>query len=196
MRRYAICKKLLMAAIACAGVYSAALAQQAAAQAPAAQQQGLAPPGNKYFTGKGSWGQTYPDQWGLARIGFNSSPQSAWRLVKADAQPVTVAIIDTGLDWNHKNFSWSSLWHNPQRAAPNADKSQDAYAGADIGWNFVDQNSKPWDYDGHGTMVAGIIAASWTDKDGMAGINPLVRLMVLKAVNNFGHTRASYVAEA
>ena len=30
----------------------------------------------------------------------------------------------------------------------------------------------------------------------MAGINPFARLMILKALNNFGHTRASYVAEA
>jgi subtilisin family serine protease len=30
----------------------------------------------------------------------------------------------------------------------------------------------------------------------MAGINPFARLMVLKAINNFGHTRASYIAEA
>ncbi len=42
----------------------------------------LAPPDNKYFLAKGSWGQNYPDQWGLLRIGFDASDQSAWRLVK------------------------------------------------------------------------------------------------------------------
>ena len=44
--------------------------------------------------------------------------------------------------------------------------------------------------------MSGLIAGSWKDKSGIAGINPFARLMILKAVNNFGHSRASYVAEA
>jgi hypothetical protein len=55
----------------------------------------LDPPDNRYFVSQGSWGQKYADQWGLHRVGFDSSPQSAWRLVKRDAKPVVVALIDT-----------------------------------------------------------------------------------------------------
>lgn len=66
--------------------------------AVSAQQAMLTPPDNHYFISKGSWGQDYPDQWALQRIGFDASPQSAWRLIRRDAQPVTVAVIDTGLD--------------------------------------------------------------------------------------------------
>jgi subtilisin family serine protease len=148
----------------------------------------LEPPDNHYFVSEGSWGQKYPDEWGLKRIGFDSTPQSAWRLVKRDAQPVGVAVVDTGIDWDHRNIDLENFWHNP-KAGPGNDEGL-------IGWNFLDRNDKPWDYDGHGTFVAGIIAGSWKDKAGMAGINPFARLMVLKAVNNFGHSRASYVAEA
>jgi subtilisin family serine protease len=154
----------------------------------------LEPPTNHYFISQGSWGQKYADQWGVHRIGFDSSPQSAWRLVKRSSTPVVVAIIDTGLDWNHKNIDWESLWRNPQNASGSTDKAgsvQDV-----IGWDFFDRDNKPWDYDGHGTFIAGLIAGSWNDKTGMAGINPFARLMVLKAINNFGHTRASYIAEA
>jgi len=149
----------------------------------------LEPPDNHYFTSQGSWGQQYPDQWALKRIGFDATPQSAWRLVKRNAQPVVVAVIDTGVDWNHRNIDLENLWHKP--------KDTDGKGGDDvIGWDFFDHDGKPWDYDGHGTFVAGIIAGSWKDKSGIAGINPFARLMVLKAVNNFGHSRVSYIAEA
>jgi len=181
---------------ACATALIAALVLLSAA-APAASQEMLSPPDNHYFLSKGSWGQKYPDQWALGRIGFDASPQSAWRLVRRDASPVVVAVIDTGLDWNHRNIDWDSLWFNSNEIPGNGiDDDQNGYIDDVIGFDFFERNGKPWDFDGHGTMVAGLIAGSWSDKDGIAGINPFARLMILKAVNNFGQTRASYVAEA
>jgi subtilisin family serine protease len=162
-------------------ILAAALAFAAAAAGPAFSQQTLTPPDTHYFLSKGAWGQTFPDQWALGHIGFDASPQSAWRLVKRDAVPVIVAIVDTGVDWNHRNIDWENFWFNQN---------------GDIGRDFFEDSPKPWDFDGHGTMVAGLIAGSWKDKDGIAGINPFARLMILKAVNNFGHSRASYVAQA
>jgi subtilisin family serine protease len=157
----------------------------------------LAPPQTHYFSSIGSWGQKYPDQWALQRIGFDASPQSAWRLIKKNAQPVIVAIIDTGLDWNHKSINWNQLWQNPKEIPDNGiDDDKNGYVDDVIGWDFIERDSKPWDNDGHGTMIAGIIAGDWDDKTGIAGINPFARLMILKALNNFGHTRSSYVAEA
>ncbi len=163
----------------------------------AAQPAMLEPPSNHYFVSQGSWGQKYPDQWGLQRIGFDASPTSAWRLVHKDAQPVVVAVIDTGLDWNHRNIDWENVWKNPKEVADNGiDDDKNGRVDDVIGWDFLDHDNKPWDYDGHGTFVAGIIAGSWKDADGMAGINPFARLMILKAINNFGHSRASFLAEA
>jgi subtilisin family serine protease len=157
----------------------------------------LAPPDNHYFVGKGSWGQPFADQWGLQRIGFDASPNSAWRLVKRDAQPVIVAVIDTGLDWYHTNIDPQNIWTNPKEVADNGiDDDRNGYVDDVMGWDFIDHDNRPWDFDGHGTLVAGIIAGSWKDPNGMAGVNPFARLMVLKAINNFGHTRASFIAEA
>lgn len=162
-----------------------------------AQSAMLEPPTNKYFVGSGSWGQKYPDQWGPQRIGFDSSPDSAWRLVKANAQPVVVAIVDTGLDWNHKNIDWENIWKNPKEIEGNGiDDDKNGYVDDIIGWDFLDNDIRPWDYSGHGTFIAGIIAGSWKDKDGMAGINPFARLMILRVANGFGHTRKSYIAQA
>jgi subtilisin family serine protease len=162
-----------------------------------AQQAMLSPPDNHYFVSKGSWGQDHPDQWALQRIGFDASPQSAWRLVKANAQPVIVAVIDTGLDWAHRNISVDNLWHNTGEIDGNrSDDDKNGFVDDIIGWNFPERTNKPWDFDGHGTMTAGIIASSWKDKDGIAGVNPFTKLMILKAVNNFGHTRLFTIAQA
>jgi subtilisin family serine protease len=157
----------------------------------------LEPPDNRYFVSQGSWDQKYADQWGLHRLGFDSSPQSAWRLVKRDAKPVVVALIDTGLDWNHRNIDLENIWRNPKEIPDNGvDDDKNGYIDDVVGWDFFERDNKPWDYDGHGTFIAGLIAGSWKDKDGIAGINPFARLMILKAVNNFGHTRESYLAQA
>ena len=170
------------------------LSHAAAAQAQPVM---LEPPDIQYFTSQGSWGQKYPDQWALQRVGFTASPQSAWRLVRRDARPVTVAVIDTGLDWNHQNISWENIWRNPKEIPDNGiDDDKNGFVDDVIGWDFFERSNKPWDHDGHGTLVAGIIGARWDDKTGIAGINPLARLMVLKGINNFGHTRGSYLAEA
>jgi subtilisin family serine protease len=173
------------------------LALMLAAVRIAAAQDMLAPPSSHYLSSKGSWGQNFADQWGLAHIGFDQSPHSAWRLVKRDAQPVTVAVIDTGLDWDHRNIDWNNIWINAKETAGNSiDDDHNGYVDDVIGWDFFANGNRPWDFDGHGTMVAGIIAGSWKDADGMAGINPFAKLMILKAVNNFGATRMSYLAEA
>src|SRR5262245_8981071 len=157
----------------------------------------LEPPSNYYFVSEGTWGEKRPDQWALQHIGFDASPDSAWRLVKRNAQAVIVAVIDTGLDWNHRNIASENIWSNAREIPGNGiDDDKNGYVDDIMGWDFVDRDDRPWDYSGHGTFVAGLIAGSWNDKDGMAGVNSFARLMILKAAMNFGHTRASFISEA
>lgn len=145
----------------------------------------------------GSWGQPYDDQWAIKRVGFTNDSDSAWELTGAAASPVIVAVIDTGLDWNHLDFAHDNLWRNSKEIANNQrDDDGNGYVDDVIGWNFLSKTNSPWDYDGHGTTVAGIIAATQDNGIGIAGINPHARIMVLKALNEFGNTRASFVAEA
>lgn len=153
-------------------------------------------PKDPHSSAKGSWGQDYDDQWAIKRLGFDGGPDSAWRRVKPSAQPVIVAVIDTGLDWNHRDIDWKNIWQNPGEIPDNGiDDDNNGYVDDIIGWDFFADSNKPWDHDGHGTFVTGIIAGAWNDT-GIAGINPDARVMVLKAINNFGHSRASYLARA
>ncbi len=154
-------------------------------------------PNDPYFNGKGAWGQDHDDQWGLKRIGLDPGKDFAWTLLGAKPKSVVVAVIDTGLDWNHLDFDWRNLWRNPKEKPGNGkDDDGNGYVDDVIGWDFLADANTPWDHDGHGTLVAGIIAAAGNNKVGIAGVNPHARIMVLKALNAFGQTRASYIAKA
>ena len=149
------------------------------------------------FKGKGAWKQKYDNQWAIKRVGLTNDGKTAWKKLGKSPKPVIVAVIDTGLDWNHLDIDWKNLWRNPKEIPNNGkDDDRNGYIDDVIGWDFYGRHNKPWDHDGHGTIVAGIIAATQNNKVGMAGINPHAKIMVLKALNSFGHSRASYLAKA
>lgn len=155
------------------------------------------PPDDPYFRGRGSWGQDYDDQWAVKRVGLGEGPESAWRLVGERAAPVTVAVVDTGLDWNHLDLAWDRIWRNEDEVPGNGeDDDGNGYVDDRIGWDFQQDDNTPWDHDGHGTFVAGVIAAAPGNGVGIAGVAPQARIMVLRALGAFGHTRASHIAKA
>jgi subtilisin family serine protease/subtilisin-like proprotein convertase family protein len=56
-----------------------------------------------------------------------------------------------------------------------------------IGWNFVDNNNKPYDDNSHGTHVAGTIGAMGNNGLGVAGINWQTSLMAVRFLNGDGN---------
>jgi hypothetical protein len=84
--------------------------------------------------------------------------------------PVTVAVIDSGIDLDHPRLAPGNIWWNPH---PFADAE---YPGAVVGWNFVHRSPHPIDDYGHGTFVAGLVAA----------VNPAARIMSLKVIDSIG----------
>ncbi|MFO0991267.1 MAG: S8 family peptidase [Hyphomicrobiales bacterium] len=148
-----------------------------------------------YFEGSGLWQQEFDNQWAIKRVGYDKG-HAAFALNDKD-KPVTVAVIDTGVDWYHPDLDASAFWLNPKEVRANGkDDEENGYKDDLIGWNFVEGNHLPWDYDGHGTFVTGVIAASRDNGIGIAGLNPSARIMVLKALDAFGRGHASMIAEA
>lgn len=162
---------------------------------PCRDKQGI--PNDPYFSSRGSWGQAYDDQWAIKHVGFTADKDSAWNIEDGTKNPIVVAVIDSGLDWNHQDVSWDNIWRNPKEIPDNGkDDDNNGYVDDAIGWNFMGNNNKPWDEDGHGTFVTGVIAATTNNGIGIAGINHGAKIMVLKALNTFGHSRASFLSEA
>lgn len=109
---------------------------------------------------------------------------------KALNERVVVAVIDTGVDIHHKDLK-KSIWVNSgesgkdslgrDKATNGIDDDGNGYVDDVNGWNFVDDNNKVVDTEGHGTHVAGIIQKEYTQKKhGTADLN----LMVLKYYNS------------
>lgn len=153
-------------------------------------------PNDPFFMSKRSWGQAFGDQWYLPRIGFTAkgSGTSAWDLETGEGKPVIVAVLDTGLDFFHPDLRRESIWNNPKPNKKGDDPN--GYVQDRMGWNFVEDKPSPWDEDGHGTFVAGLIAAAANNGKGIAGINWGVQIMPLKIMNVFGQGQAFNVMRA
>jgi subtilisin family serine protease len=124
--------------------------------------------------------------------------QQAWSIVSADAAPVVVAIIDTGLDWRHSVFADSgALWTNSYEVSGNGiDDDGNGYVDDIHGWNFVDNNPSPLDDEGHGTHVAGIVLGVTMDIHAEPISAAKIRLMPLKFLDSSGAGNTSDAIEA
>lgn len=155
-------------------------------------------PNDPFYASSGTWQQSYADQWALKRIGFDAAEgqESAWQLESGAAKPVIVAVIDTGIDYLHPDLAKSNVWRNTAEKENGIDDDENGYVDDLIGWNFVDDNNNPWDQAGHGTHVAGVIAANSNNGLGIAGVNRGALIMPLKVLNFAGRGRSSGIAEA
>lgn len=108
--------------------------------------------------------------WGLLNSQDKShiSAPDAWKIAEG-SRDIIVAVIDTGVDFNHPNLS-ANRWQDPK-----APKGQKIY-----GWDFVANTPNPTDEHGHGTHVAGIIGAAGDASTGVVGVAPKVSIMAVR----------------
>lgn len=130
------------------------------------------------------------DQWYLRTIGYTpkSDKNSAWNALTIPEPNVTIAVIDSGVDMNHIDGP-KYIWTNTKEIPDNGiDDDSDGFVDDVHGWNFLDEKPDFPDLKGHGTAVAGIIAAQSNNGIGIAGINPGAVIMPLKAADENGRT--------
>ena len=76
------------------------------------------------------------------------------------------------------------------------DEDHNGYVDDIVGRNFVRNRNKPWNYDGHGMFVTGVIAAAQPNGTGIPGISSSGMIMLWKALDALGRGYASMATEA
>ncbi|NPV82338.1 MAG: S8 family serine peptidase [Candidatus Aminicenantes bacterium] len=135
----------------------------------------------------------FPLQWPLRRI----DTTLAWNLFTGTSN-VVVAVIDTGIDYNHHDLKLN-IWINTKEIPNNkVDDDKNGYSDDYYGWNFYHKNNNPIDdsWNGHGTHVAGIIGAKGNNNLGISGIVWNIKLMALKIMDSMGYTTNDRVVKA
>ena len=97
----------------------------------------------------------------------------AWKTVRKQTD-LTIAIVDTGIDLDHPDLK--------RNLVP--------------GTNFIEPNKPPDDDNGHGTSVAGVIAAAGNNSIGVSGILWEAKLMPIKALDYRGDGTERDLGEA
>jgi len=108
-------------------------------------------------------------QWGSAKI----EADYAWNKTIGNSS-ILVAIIDTGVDYDHPDLAANYV---------------------PLGYDWVNKDDDPMDDNGHGTHVAGIVAAVINNSIGVAGIAQ-VRIMAEKGLDQSGYGDADDLANA
>lgn len=126
----------------------------------------------------------YWDQWSHSA----TEASIAWAKYGEGSSNVTVAVIDTGVDYNHEDLKaniWRDALGNPGKDFVDL---QSYYLDYYKSWGFyqVDgedytvEDNDPMDFNGHGTHCAGIVAGA-DNTVGVVGAAPKARIMPLRA---------------
>ncbi|MBM3343473.1 MAG: peptidase S8 [Betaproteobacteria bacterium] len=109
----------------------------------------------------------YVNAWHLGKM----NAPSAWNT--STGSGITVAVLDTGVDAAHEDLQGQLV----------------------PGWNTYDNNANTADVHGHGTRVAGVVAAASNNGVGVASLAASARVMPIRISDTAGYGYASTVAQ-
>jgi len=164
----------------------------------------------------------FDKQWALQNTGqngglagFDLSVVDVWDKTRGNRN-IIAGVIDTGIDYMHEDLV-DNIWQNLDEDADGdghtiervgntwqldpgdldgKDDDGNGYVDDLIGWDFVNNDNNPFDDNGHGTHIAGVIGAKGDNGIGIAGINWEIQLMALKAFDKDGSGSLSSILPA
>lgn len=138
-------------------------------------------------------GTGYTGSVGVAGADINA--QRAWGITKG-SKNVVIAVIDTGIDYNHPDLK-RNMWVNSKEIpGNNKDDDGNGYIDDVYGWNAQGDNGNPMDGNSHGTHCAGTIGAVHGNNAGVAGVMDEVSLMAVKFLSDEGSGSSADAIEA
>jgi thermitase len=127
--------------------------------------------------------------------GADVSAERAWEITKG-SKNVVIAVIDTGIDYNHPDLK-SNMWTNTKEIpGNNVDDDGNGYVDDIHGWNAYAKTGDPMDGNAHGTHCAGTIGAEHDNGQGVAGVMADVSLMAVKFLSDEGSGNLADAVEA
>ncbi|WP_174612805.1 S8 family peptidase [Virgibacillus ihumii] len=107
-------------------------------------------------------------QYGL----FTTYTDSAWNIARGDSSQ-EIAVLDTGVDYTHEDLDNKTI----------------------LGYDFVQNDYRPMDQNGHGTHVAGIAAAETNNSTGIAGMAPNTSILAVRVLDAQGSGSLADIAD-
>jgi subtilisin family serine protease len=137
----------------------------------------------------------FNEQWALRNTGQSGGSfgsdigvTAAWQTMTG-SQSTIIAIIDSGIDFNHPDLA-NNQWSNSLESINGQDDDADGFVDDAHGWDWVANNGAGSnvikDEQGHGTAVAGIIGAQGDNAIGVSGVMWRAGLMSLRVLDNTG----------
>lgn len=154
---------------------------------------------------------SFSKQWGLNNSGQNGGladadidAPEAWDTITGSTT-VLVGIVDSGIDYRHTDLRANLYtnpgedpWSNPDDPTTGNKIDDDGNGLVDDwkGYDFYTDTNNPYDENGHGTHVAGIIGATGNNNLGVAGVCWQVRLLPLRFLDASGNGNVGDAIEA
>jgi subtilisin family serine protease len=143
----------------------------------------------------------FAKQWALHNVGQSfGTPDAdldapeAWNLTRGNPS-VVVAVVDTGVAIRHPDLA-RKIWINAGEIPDNqVDDDGNGHVDDVYGWDALNDNDWPDDFNGHGTHCASIIAAEADNGEGIVGVAPGVKIMAVTVLDSMGQGYADTVAD-
>lgn len=122
---------------------------------------------------------------GPSYTGYDIDAEAAWDII-TDCSSVTVAVIDSGVNYNHEDLANNMV--NGSYTCPVGTGTR--------GCDFVGTgDNDPMDYNGHGTHVAGTIGAVGNNGKGVVGVCWKAKILAVRVLDAVGSGTTSDIVE-
>ncbi|MDO8987556.1 MAG: S8 family peptidase, partial [Coriobacteriia bacterium] len=134
----------------------------------------------------------FDELWGMQNTGQTGGTVDAdidatvaWE-EQTGSSDVIVAVIDTGVDYNHPDLA-GNMWVNAGEIPRNMlDDDNNGFVDDVYGYDFANRDGDPIDDHSHGTHTSGTIGGVGDNGIGVSGVAQDVRIMAMKFLTSDG----------